>query len=62
MRFTFIFFMLAFLLFILTLVSGGAALFAVPLVWLLVLGVPVFVVEAVLTLFGAAAFFTSPKR
>lgn len=62
MKVTFVLLMLALALALLTLLSGGAALFATPLVWLLVLGLPVFVVEALLTLLGAARFFTGTGR
>ena len=62
MRITLVLLLLSAILLILTLVSGGSALFATPLVWLVVLGFPVFVIEALLTLLGAAVFFTGTGR
>jgi hypothetical protein len=60
MRFTVALLQLAAGLFVLLLFTGSAGL-ASAFVWLLLLALPVFLLEALLTLCGAASFFAGPK-
>ena len=60
MRFTLIFLQLAVFSFLLLLLLGWAV-FAQALVWILVLAVPVFLLEALLTLCAGAAFFSNGR-
>jgi hypothetical protein len=60
MRFTLILLQLAVSSFLLLLISGWSV-FAIALVWLLLLAVPVFLVESLLTLCAGAVFFSSAR-
>jgi hypothetical protein len=60
MRFTLILLQLAVSSFLLLLISGWSV-FAIALVWLLLLAVPVFLVVSLLTLCAGAAFFSSAR-
>lgn len=62
MRFTIFFAQVTAILFVMLLWTGGSTWIATLLVWGVLVGILVFVLEAALTLCGAIGFFSSSQK